>query len=100
MPEFAPGEKIYLETFAGQFALLSPINSRLRLRDDERMRFQLAPVKYARPLYAALLGIFRLRFILGEIEQQTRLHFALLHLRHSFFGVIEPFAGQSLTVFR
>src|SRR5262249_1951750 len=72
----------------------------LWLRDDERMRFQLAPVKCARPLNVALLGVFRLRFVLCEIEQQTRPHLALLHLRHALLGVIEPFARQSLTVFR
>src|SRR5262245_3774750 len=72
----------------------------LRSSDDERMRLQLPPVKGARPLNVPLLGVFRLRFVLGEVEQQPRLHLALLHLRDALGGVIEPFARQRSTIFR
>jgi hypothetical protein len=46
---------------------LSPYFVHLRFSDDERMRFQLAPIKYPRPLNAPLFCIFPLRLVHGEI---------------------------------
>jgi hypothetical protein len=46
--------RAFVETLAGPLGAVLAYESRLRLCDDERARFQLAPVKYARPLNAAL----------------------------------------------
>src|SRR6185503_17580962 len=73
-----------------------------RLRDHQRVRFQLSPIKNARALRAAFFRLGNTLLTFSERDCQTDaaalLHFRFLHLRHAFRREVEPLARVQYSV--